>query len=120
MHEIALAGSIIKTVLDEASPVDIPNIKTIGLSVGEMSGVMPDALQFGFDVLKKDSPLAGVELKMDIIALEGFCATCNRSFPINNLDFSCPVCHSNNITVEKGEELDISYIEMEEEEVLNE
>jgi hydrogenase nickel incorporation protein HypA/HybF len=53
MHELAIAESVLKTVQAEAQrhPGAFP-VK-VGVRIGEMSGVNPESLAFGFEALTK-------------------------------------------------------------------
>ncbi len=120
MHELSIASSIINIIVDEVKTENLPRVKTIGLKIGVFSGILPDALEFGFDALKLETSLNSAKLVIEEVPLSGKCNSCHNSFTVRNLIFSCPYCASTSIKIQQGEELDISYIEMEEEEVLNE
>ncbi len=120
MHELSIASSIIDIIVDEVRTENLPRVRAIGLKVGVLSGILPDALEFGFDAIKLETPLNSAKLVIEEVPLSGKCNACHNSFTVRNLIFACPHCASTSIKIQKGEELDISYIEMEEEEILDE
>jgi len=120
MHELSIASSIIDIVLDEIKEKNVLKVNSIGLRIGAMSGILPDALEFGFDAIKLETPLSAAKLVIEEVPLSGSCNSCKETFPVRNLIFACPVCDSTSITVVKGDELDISYIEVEEGELIDE
>jgi len=120
MHELSIASSIIDIIVDEVPTENLPRVRAIGLKVGVLSGILPDSLEFGFDALKLETPLKSAKLIIDEVPLSGKCNSCHKAFAVRDLIFACPHCASTYIKIQQGEELDISYIEMEEKELVNE
>ena len=114
MHELSIASSILKIVLDEIKAKNLPEVKAVGLKIGALSGILPDSLQFGFDALKLDTVLQKTKLEIEEIPISGKCNNCSKSFEVKDLLFTCPYCQSPSIKMEKGQELDIAYLEIEE------
>lgn len=115
MHELSIANSILNIVLEEKRVKSLPRIKAIGLTIGTLSGIFPDALEFSFDAIKKQTPLEDTKLEILQIPISGICKTCNEKFSVTNYIFSCPKCHSTSIEVDHGQEMDITYLEIEDE-----
>jgi hydrogenase nickel incorporation protein HypA/HybF len=115
MHELSIANSIINIVLDEIKIKNLGEVKAIGLKIGALSGIFPDALEFGFDAIKLETVLCKTKLEIEVIPIAGNCANCSKSFEVRDLVFSCPHCQSSSIKMEQGEELDITYMEIAEE-----
>ena len=67
MHELAIAESIIETALDLLKKRNADRITEIGLRIGRLSDVVPDALEFGFDACKRETPLADAKLSIEKI-----------------------------------------------------
>ena len=67
MHEMGIAQSILDAVAVEMErrPGAIPT--RIGVRIGELAGVNPEALDFGFTALVLETDWAG--LKLEIISL---------------------------------------------------
>jgi len=114
MHELSIANSIVETVLREMQKKQLPEIKSIVLRIGALSGVVPDALQFGYDALVIDTPLAQTQLKIELIPVQGKCNHCQRRFEVQDFVFACPHCGSGDLDITHGEELDIAYLEVAE------
>ncbi len=113
MHELSIAQNILKTVLGEIQSQNLPPVRTIGLKIGVLSDVLPDALEFGFDALKKETILAETELAIERTPVGGECRDCNEKFAMQELIFSCPACQSRSIEMHGGQELDITFLEVE-------
>lgn len=116
MHELSIAQSIIETVQHEMTARAVPAVTEIGLRIGVLSGVLPDALEFGFEALIAETPLEGCRLEIEHVPAQGQCLVCEKVFEVEEFFFSCPVCASGQVRVTQGYELDIAYLEVEEEE----
>jgi hydrogenase nickel incorporation protein HypA/HybF len=113
MHELAIAESIIKTVLDEAERRKLGYIKKIAVRVGALTDIVPDALRFGFEAASIDTPLQGTTLEINTIPVAGKCRNCGRGFEVEEHVFVCPDCESFDIEMTRGDELGIEYIEVD-------
>lgn len=110
MHELSIANTILSTVLAEMARRDLPPVTAVGLRIGAMSDIVPDSLVFNFDVIKAGTPLACAELEIEMVPLRGKCLVCDHQFLVEELVFACPECASGRIEVERGLELDIAYV----------
>lgn len=113
MHELSIAQSIIDTVSAELQSRNLTRVQVIGVKIGVLSGILPDALEFGFDALIRDTPLAGAKLAIEHIPVSGTCQACGREFVLDELDFACPACGSTDLKMTAGDELRIAYLEVE-------
>jgi hydrogenase nickel incorporation protein HypA/HybF len=114
MHELSIANAIVDAVLHEIQQRNLPAVQTIGIRIGALSGVVPEALQFGFEAITSDTPLASTKLKIEPVPVHGKCHGCDHDFTVDDFVFACPICSSGKIEVTGGEELDIAYLEVEE------
>jgi hydrogenase nickel incorporation protein HypA/HybF len=66
MHELSIAVSLVEAVCDEL-PTLGPDVavRAVRLRVGPLSGVVPEALTFAFDIAAADTPLAGARLDIE-------------------------------------------------------
>jgi hydrogenase nickel incorporation protein HypA/HybF len=65
MHELSIAQSVLRSVLSEMDRRRLSSVKKIHLRIGPWSGVMADAVQFNFDVLRVDTPLRDAQLVIE-------------------------------------------------------
>lgn len=65
MHELSIAMSLVETVCEELPRLGRVSVKSVRIRVGPLSGVVPDALAFAFDVAAADSPIAGARLDIE-------------------------------------------------------
>ncbi|MDJ0835388.1 MAG: hydrogenase maturation nickel metallochaperone HypA [Acidobacteriota bacterium] len=114
MHELAIAENIFSTVLGEMEARRLAAPVKIGLCIGSLSGVAPDALSFSFDIIKAETPLAETRLDIERRPARGACQQCGRRFDLEEPAFLCPNCGSHRIQVKDGRQLDITYLEVPE------
>ena len=113
MHELSIAS----TILDRAKAASEGNggarVTKIGLRIGEISGVEPDALTFGIEALSKDTPLQGVVLEVEFCKRRQRCTACATEFEPEGFQAICPTCHGDQSECIAGKELDVMYFELE-------
>ena len=102
MHELSVAEAIISAVIREKDDRNLSEIASVGVKVGALSGVLPDALQFSFETAVEGTSLAGTNLVMEPVSACGQCRDCSREFEIGDLIFSCPDCGSGQMAYEEG------------------
>lgn len=114
MHEMGIASSILDGVAAELRRR--PGIKPIkvGVRVGELAGLDPDALRFAFEALTIDTALARLELDIEYRASRSRCRECGQEFELRNFELLCPACGSLNADRISGDELEFVYLEIEE------
>ena len=91
MHELSIAHAVVTTVTD-ALPDPQARVRSVLLRIGVLSGVVPQALHFAYDVATADTPLAGSTLLIEDLPVVINCPTCGRQELAGIRDFTCPVC----------------------------
>lgn len=116
MHEMSLMESTLQMVHDLASEQHIKQVTEVCLRVGELSGAMPDALQFAFDALQKvDSYSLFKDAKLTIEWEEAVaeCHVCSSSYHPDRRILLCPTCKMPSGKLIQGETLQVLYFEGE-------
>ncbi len=114
MHELSIAQSIYSTVLREMQQRQRTRVRTIGLRIGVWSGIMPEALEFGFESIIPGTPLAEARLQIEEMPLRVRCNDCGTGFTLEGgVELYCPNCSSKDLSLSGGDELEITFIEME-------
>ena len=112
MHEYSIAQGIVRVVL---SAIDgrQENVKKIWVKAGIAKAVMPEALHFSFDVLKREhTQLEDAELCIEIIPLSGLCRKCGKEFELDRVLGICPHCGGFDVQWTSGTELFVEKIEI--------
>ena len=113
MHEMSIAQSLISILQEEMAKHGATTLRSVRLSIGEMSAIVPESLSFCFDIIVQGTPLEGAKLLMDKIPLKGYCPQCDETFDIKDFVFVCPTCASTTIETIEGQELSIVEMEVE-------
>jgi hydrogenase nickel incorporation protein HypA/HybF len=113
MHELSLAQSLVETVCEALPGAGGGRVVAVNLKVGELAGVVPDALQFCYEVVTKDTPLAGSTLTVRTLPVMVFCAPCDRPVEIELAEgFRCPVCRTPSSDLRQGREIEVESVEL--------
>jgi hydrogenase nickel incorporation protein HypA/HybF len=116
MHEMGIANSILDAVKKEAARYPGAQPRKVGVKIGELTAVDPEALRFCFEVLVQETEMDGLELKIEICPRLHQCLSCSVEFPVRDYDFVCPHCGSLNSKCISGDELQLAYLEIDEHE----
>ncbi len=113
MHELSIADNIINAVKEASQSRGMLAVSKIGVRIGSLSSVDPDALTFGFDVLKRDQGMMDCELAIEFVKTTARCTKCLYEFKVEDCVFVCPQCASSQCDLVSGQELEIAYFEGE-------
>ena len=92
-------------------------IKTVTLRIGALSGVVEEALQFGYEIATTGTPLLGSKLEVHRQPVVIYCKSCAELAELGGVQsFRCPRCGSPSGDIRKGRELEIESLEIEENE----
>jgi hydrogenase nickel incorporation protein HypA/HybF len=116
MHELSIAQSVLEAVQAEAARHPGAKPMKIGLKIGELAAVDPDALQFAFEVLTRETELEGLKLEIEFCPRWHRCFDCGTEFAVKDFDFRCTKCQSTRNECISGDELQMTYLELEEHE----
>jgi hydrogenase nickel incorporation protein HypA/HybF len=109
MHELGITRNIVAIVSDAAKG---RKVRRITVDIGDLSGVMGEAVAFCFETVAKGTPLDGAVLDLRRVGGRAVCASCRSEFEQASLFAPCP-CGSRQFTRLQGEELSIRSMEIE-------
>ena len=116
MHEMGMAYSVLHTLREEAARRHAPGVRKIGLRIGELAAVNPEALRFCFEALTRGTELESVVLDIEIRPRRHLCRDCGAEFNVMDYDLACPQCRGPDSECVSGDELEIAYLEVGEHE----
>ncbi|CAM3780873.1 hydrogenase maturation nickel metallochaperone HypA [Nocardiopsis rhodophaea] len=108
MHEMAITQSIVDAVCER---LDGERVRALSIEIGAMSGVVPDAVRFCFDLAAEGTPLAGARLEISEPPGRARCRACATEFRMDDPIALCP-CGSADVQVTGGRELRIRSMEV--------
>ncbi len=119
MHELSVTQEIVRILVDEAEKHRVRSISSVKLALGAFSTFQPYAVNFYFDILKKDYPvLKDAQLDIEIQPGECICRECGKKFLSEKLIESlpvCPDCGSIFVEILSGTDFKILYMEVNDE-----
>lgn len=114
MHELSLIQGVFDSVIPVARQNGATRITGIKLTVGEMTMVIPEAMEFAFEALSEDDPmLQGAELEIEFVKPRSHCLDCEIDFEHDRFHNHCPECGSNKTMLIAGRELNVASMEIE-------
>jgi hydrogenase nickel incorporation protein HypA/HybF len=108
VHELSITQRVVDLVTDHAGD---SKVLAVHLTVGRLSGVVPDAVRFCFDLLIEGTPLEGARLDIDQPAGLAHCGDCGADFTLTDLVLLCP-CGSADVELLAGRELRVTSLEV--------
>ena len=113
MHEMSIAASMLEAVQAEAVRRHA-RVVSVGVKIGQLSGVDSESLRFCFDALVTDTDLAPLSLAIEALPWRNRCRQCAKDFAVENYRTECPQCGSAETELAGGNELEFAYMEIEE------
>jgi len=113
MHEMSLCEGVLQVLEQNARTQGYARVKTVWLEIGALSGVGPEAMQFSFDVVVKDTLADGAALEIVETPAEAWCMQCARTVIVKQRFDACPDCGSYQLQVTAGDEMRIRELEVE-------
>lgn len=112
MHEVSIMAQTLDIALKEATRQGASQIHRLTVRVGTLSGVVPDALRFAFDVVAKDTIAEQARFDIETVTARCYCQTCEQDFYPEDIIFVCPHCGTLSSQVLSGKELELSSLEV--------
>lgn len=113
MHEMGIAMQVAE-IAEASIPEHMKGskVESVNLRVGKLAAVVPESLRFCFEIITKDTGLAGSVLNIQKIPVTAVCRNCDTVWDIDEPFFTCKKCGSGSIEILSGRELEISSIEI--------
>lgn len=112
MHEVGLMQGTLAIALERAAQEGAHRIHRLTMRIGPLSGVVPEALEFAFDVLSCGTIAEGGKLEVEHVPIMCYCPRCRLEFQPDDLFCECPRCHDPRIEVRQGRELELASVEV--------
>ncbi|MBZ8181091.1 hydrogenase maturation nickel metallochaperone HypA [Oscillatoria salina] len=112
MHEVSLMENTLELVLNYAQKEGAKEIHWIKLKVGALSGVIPEALAFAFDVVIQGTIAQNAHLEIETVPVIVHCEKCQLDFTPSDFIYDCPRCQQLCYEIRQGKELELVSMEI--------
>ncbi len=112
MHELSLCQAIADHV--EARAGGRP-VRRVEVRIGHLRQVVPDSLQFAWEMLTETSSLSDCELAVEHIAAVVRCRGCGTDTTLEWPILICAACEGHDVDLRSGDELELAWIDVAEE-----
>ena len=112
MHEVSIMAEAVRMAAETAQVSGAQRVTGVRLRVGTLSGAVPEAMRFAWDVVCRDTIAEGAWLEIESVPAACWCATCETEFACEDFLGECPRCHNVSGELRRGRELDIASVEM--------
>jgi hydrogenase nickel incorporation protein HypA/HybF len=112
MHEASIMTQALAIAEEHAKRSHATSIRRIGLRVGVLAGVVPDALHFAFAALRQGTMAADAELGIEEMPATFVCLDCGSISESISMAFVCPACGGTTRLDDGGRELELAFLEV--------
>jgi hydrogenase nickel incorporation protein HypA/HybF len=113
VHELSIALSLVEVAQEEADRLGA-RVCTLHLRVGALAGVVAEALLASYEMASAGTPLEGSRLAIEEVPVVVFCPCCERQRQLSSVQsFCCPECGTPTPQIERGRELELVGLEIE-------
>jgi hydrogenase nickel incorporation protein HypA/HybF len=113
---MGIANSILEAVRKEARRYPGTRASKVGVRIGELAAIDQESLRFCMEILARDTDLDGLQLDVETCPRRHYCHACDSTFVVQDYDFCCPKCTAPSDRCVSGDELELAYVEVEEDE----
>jgi hydrogenase nickel incorporation protein HypA/HybF len=112
MHELSIALSIVERVEEELRRQGDARVCSVHVRIGPLSGVVPDALSFSYEVACQGTVLEGSQLHIRKVPVRVWCDNCAVETDAVSIHYlHCPQCRGSGRVV-SGDEMELETIEL--------
>lgn len=114
MHELSLCSSALEIMEQNAKAQGAKRITSVWIEIGALSCVEPDALEFCFELVCRDTMAQGCKLHIVQPDALVWCFGCNKKVSIKNAHMrECPECGSAQLQADNSASDQIQVKQME-------
>lgn len=111
MHELALGQAIVESIGRRA---DGREARQVTVRIGHLRQVVPDSLQFAWEMLTDGTELAGCHLEIDHVPAAVSCRSCGAETTLDLPILQCASCEGFDVALVSGEEFLIAAMDVAE------
>ena len=111
MHELSIACDLVHQICNALKQYPGSKVETITVAVGVYSGVDPEALRTAFPFAADGTSVRDAELVITAVEPSFTCHSCGASYREAG-GTACPACGSTDMELTAGRELEITALEL--------
>jgi len=112
LHEMAIMQNILEIINTQIKEYNLKKISNVKIVAGELTGVVPEIMEFCWQVCTENTPCAGAKLEIEKLPARALCRECSHEYDFLE-KLSCPRCGGGIKKVLSGKELYVNFIEGE-------
>lgn len=112
MHEMSLAAEIVRICADRAAAEGAVRVTEVGIAVGALGHVEPEALAFCLESAARGTCLDGAAFAIDRRPGSAFCPACGAVVEIRARGGDCPACGGPTLRATGSDELNVTHMEI--------
>lgn len=110
MHELAITEAIVSEVCEHVGDA---RVRRVVVEIGRLAAVMPDAVQFCFELAASGTQMEGAALEIIDIPARGHCRQCGEQIELGDSFIgTCGECGGIDLEIMNGQELRIRSVEV--------
>jgi hydrogenase nickel incorporation protein HypA/HybF len=113
MHEFGITQEILRAVLETSEKIGATKVNRVRITVGELTAVVPDSLQFSWEYSTPGTLAEGAVLDITETPGRSECMECGTQFTHDRFDRHCNDCGSFATRQTGGDELRIDDIDVD-------
>ena len=110
MHELGYCEGVLEAVLHRAGD---RQVRAVGVRIGTLHRVLPDAFQHSFEVAAAGTVAAGARTELVVLPVRAHCLGCRADFESADPAPACPFCGSLEVAAEGGDDVVLEWVAYE-------
>lgn len=107
MHELSIASAIVAEVRDAMVANDVESVSEVTVKIGRLSGIVADALEFGWEIVRQETVLADTSITIIEEPVVVWCPVGDHALELEGMIFRCEQHDCTTPEILSGERLEI-------------
>ncbi len=113
MHELALTETLLRAALTHAEQAGARRLLAVNLSIGQLSEITPDSIQFYWEFISRGTLGEGARLNFEALPTVWRCDECEQTFVAPLEPPTCPACNSREVRPQDGDAVQLVSLDIE-------
>ena len=113
MHEWSLACALVRTAEEEARRRGAARVHGISVTVGFLTGIVPELLNRAYEMARVGTALEGAPLEVTVEPVLAKCPSCAAESRFEGFALVCPACGEPGLEVLSGDDILLRGMDLE-------